>query len=113
MTLRIRFVLLLQKSVLNVLVDQGEHNRMGGCLDHEGGPRREGDDDAGCEEKEENCRCKKIPHSLCSSLKSFYANFMRHGPSVRVLSGQLLISIGGGFAVEYWGNELASNLSIS
>ncbi len=82
-------VLLLQETVLDKLVDQGEDNRMGRCLDGGGRPRGEGHDHTGSQEEEENSRCQKIPHLfvlLCENLperNNAYSpgNSIRHGPS--------------------------------
>ena len=63
--------LLLQKSVLNELVDEGEHHSVGSGLDGEGRSRGEGEEDPGGEDEEENRSCEKIHHAhcVCSSLR--------------------------------------------
>ena len=71
--------LLLQKSVLNELVDKSKHNGVGGSLDGGGGTRGEGEEDAGREEEEEDGSCQEIPHLfvlLCENLLEHHQEFV-------------------------------------
>ena len=112
----IESVLLLQEAVLDKLMDQGEDNRMGCCLNGGGLSRGEGEENPGSEKEEENCRCQKIPHVFaCRVRKSSYwvsGNCIRQGPSVRRFPGHRLRSMGAGRVVDHWGNDPASNPSL-
>jgi len=78
--------LLLQKSVLNELVDEGEHDGVGGGLDGGGGTRGEGEEDTRGEEEEEDSSCQEVPHLfvlVCENLPFYFGNCIKQGPSER------------------------------
>ena len=72
-------VLLLQKSVLDELVDEGEHHRVGGGLDGEGGTGGEGEEHTRGEEEEEHGSRQEVPHLfvlLCENLLEHHQEFV-------------------------------------
>ncbi len=64
--------LLLQESVLNELVDEGEDDGVGKGLSLKGGAGGEGEEDTGGEDVEERSRCKNVPpHVLLPPAEKF------------------------------------------
>ena len=64
--------LLLQESVLNELVDEGEDDGVGESLGLKGRTGREGEEDPGGEEIEKRSRCKNVPpHVLLTTAENF------------------------------------------
>ena len=85
--------LLAKKSVLDILVDDGEHNGVGQGLDLEALARGQAQENTGGEEVEKRSSRKKInPHFYWYGTKKFYANSIRHGPSERYLPGHVLLT---------------------
>ena len=85
---------MLQKSVLNELVDEREHNGVGRGLDGGGRTRREGDEDARGEEEEEDSSCCKIPHLfvlVCENLLKLHET-----RSIGTIFSRTLFSFNGG-----------------